>query len=160
MPGAPTTLVKIFFPTDSDDWHGATGEWMWAALHGTEGYRIQNNPIHAYGISYHDVVSAMPTPDGFLHFSGIIERGGHSLYRVRLEEGASTADFLDRWPPLEMAGCAYESSSSPEDIFSIDVPPDVDVYFVHAVLSKGHEDGVWDFEEPSFQHELVDQTPS
>ncbi len=160
MPEAPSALVKIFFPTDSDDWHGSTGEWMWASLPGTGRYRIENNPFCAYGVSYHDIVSATPTPDGALHFCEIVERGGHSLYRVILGENATIGDFLGRWQPMEIAGCSYESNSTPEDVFSIDVPPDVDVYFVYAVLEKGFDDGLWDFEEASFQHPLADPRSS
>jgi len=160
MSADPAALTKIFFPTDSSAWHGRTGEWMWASLQGPVGYRIENNPFYVYGISYHDIVSATTTPDGLLHFLEIIEKGGHSLYRLRLEDGVSAGDVLERWPALEMAGCAYESTADPENTFSIDVPPDVDVYFVYSVLSKGHEDGLWNFEEASFQHPLVDRTPS
>lgn len=152
--------VKIYFPADSKEWHGANGEWLWSSIEGRDRYKVENNPIYLYGISYHDIVSAITTPDGKLHFENIIEKSGHSLYRVILNEGVHKSAFLARWLKLDELGCSYESNSNPEHIFSIDVPPDVDVYAVYDVLSSGFEEGVWDFEEADFQHKLRDTKTS
>lgn len=148
--------IKIFFPTDSEDWHGVSGEWLWASNCGGNRFIIENIPINVYGISYHDIVSAVINDDQVLQYRDVVEKGGHSLYRIIINRGYNVDDFRKRWKMFEDVGCSYESNKNPERVFAINVPPDADVYFVYDLLEQGVEDGVWDFEEANFEHSLRD----
>lgn len=145
-------MVKILVNTNACDWHGMSGESLWGLrLHG-DFFRIENIPLYAYGISYHDIIHACHCGTG-LEFKSITMRGGHSTYRVLLKSDRTKAEFLARWVLLEHLGCSYESSMNPEDVFAIDVPPEVDVHIVFRILEKGEADGVWHLDEGNFEHE-------
>jgi hypothetical protein len=144
-------LLKMNVPTESADWHGMTAENLWVAELEHGKYRIENNPLYAYGLSYHDVVSGEPDQDGRLLFREVVIQGGHSNYRVLLRSGKTVEDFIKYWSPLGRLGCSYESSKDPEDVFAIDVPPQTDVNEVYKVLELGDQAGVWLFDEGNFE---------
>jgi hypothetical protein len=143
--------VKIRFETEAGDWHGMTGERLWATELGGGRYRIDNAPLYAYGVSYGDIVSA--DPDGeFLRFTGVVGRGGSSNYRILLLSPCNRSDFERYWARLEPLGCFYESSRDPENVFAINVPAEADISAVYAILEKGQTEGVWHFDEGNFEH--------
>lgn len=122
-------------------------ERMFAIPRNDGRYVLDNSPFYVFGISYRDVLS-VSKKDGELFFSGIESRGGHSTYRVKLPIGRDHEFFLSRWSQLEELGCTYEgSSANPERLYSIDIPPGVDVFEVYRLLEEGEQQGVWVFEE-------------
>lgn len=113
-------------------------------------YIVDNSPFYVYGISFGDKIVASKS-HGKLLFSRILERGGHSTYRIKLPSGRNHAYFLRYWPALAQLGCSYEgSSANPRRLYAIDLPPEVDVAAVYAIL-EGHEQaGIWEFEEAHY----------
>ena len=143
-------LVKIFFRLGDDA--PTPTETLWARPLGDRLFELNNSPFYAFGVSYLDKVFAAEAGDGALEFSGVAERGGHSTYRVFLEEGVSSDQFEEYWKRLERLGCSYEGAK--ERLFSIDVPPAADIYQVYSILEEGEAAGRWDFEEAHVGHEL------
>lgn len=144
-------MERMTIFTNSDDWHGMTSERIWVKKIDKNKFRIENNLLYAYGISFGDIVSGKRN-EGTLEFQEVVERGGHSNYRVLLRNGVSPEEFRRRFSELEMLGCRYESSRDPEDVFAIDVPPDVDVKTVYDALEKGGSEGLWHLDEGNFEH--------
>ena len=147
-----TPMVKIVVQTDGGEWHGMTYETLWGSPINDMNFRIENAPLYAYGISYHDIARCSRLDDGLYRFNFAVVKGGHSNYRLLLRKGKNPSDFLSRWDRLQRLGCVYESSKDPEDVFAIDVPPHVDVYAVFDVLDQGEKDGIWHLDEGNFEH--------
>jgi hypothetical protein len=143
---------KVIVPTNPSDWHGMEAERLWACEVAPGEYRVENVPMYAYGISWGDTISATDLASGDAQFSSVTREGGHSTYRVLLRKGKTVEDFAARWVALEKLGCSYESSKEPEDTFAIDVPPDVDVDAVFALLDQGEVEGTWYMDEGNFEH--------
>jgi len=75
--------VKIAFPLDSQEWHGHSQERLWVTPIENGTFVLDNSPFYADGVSYLDTVSEHW--DGCqLVFAEVIQRGGHSTYRIRL----------------------------------------------------------------------------
>jgi hypothetical protein len=54
-------LFKVQFELDPSDWHGVSGERLWAAPATDPGtIELQNSPFHKQGVSYLDIVAARP----------------------------------------------------------------------------------------------------
>jgi hypothetical protein len=147
--------AKVLFDLDSSDWHGTGGETLWAApIVGSEwrSFRLMNSPFFARGVSYQDVVSAMPIADSYnvFSFTGVVERGGHSTYMIiALADKPRLSAY---WTPMERIGCSYEGSEThwegrPRPLWSIDVPPPTDLHEVYELLERGEHDKVWLFQE-------------
>jgi len=114
---------------------------------------LDNSPFHAYGISCGDTFSAVLSGEDRLKFVAVVERGGHSTYRVRLQAGAGHDVFHQQWGALDTLGCSYEGSGLGERrLYSIDVPSTTCVQAVYAVLEHGEATGVWQFEEAHYGH--------
>jgi hypothetical protein len=145
-------MVKIVFPLSRTDWHGKDFEKLWSQPLSEKLFVIENSPLYVLGIAYKDVVTATGVPDGPLTFSQVVSRGGHSNYQLVLESGVTKKQFEQYWSPIESLGCSYESSADPEDVFGIDVPPEVDVHAVYALLQRGEAEGVWEFGEGHCEH--------
>src|SRR5690242_3172942 len=98
-------LVKILFELNPDDWHKASSETLWAEpLVGSEepaAFRLENSPWHAYGVSYQDVVHAVER-DGMYQFAGVIAHGGHSTYRLAVDQENEL--FWTWWQKLQDLG--------------------------------------------------------
>jgi hypothetical protein len=102
---------------------------MWARIVGEDRYRLDNSPFYAFGVSAEDVVSAR-LEGGFLTFSDVVARGGHSTYRILRLPQASDGAFQSYWKQIERLGCTYEQGH-PKELFAIDVPPQADIYPVY-----------------------------
>lgn len=110
-------------------------------------YVLDNSPFYAFGISFGDLFRAVPA-DGELRFVEIVSHNGHSTYRIKLLPNSDHEFFLKNWSGLEKLGCTYEGSSAGDErLYSIDVPPGVDVGEVYRVLEDGERQGIWQFEE-------------
>jgi hypothetical protein len=154
----PPQLVKIAFVLDGGpltiegtvhDGRDEGVETMWAEVIGKSRYRLRNSPFAAYGISFHDIVTAKVV-DGQLTATRIVLRSGHSTYRIHLSDGITKEDFLNRWPSLAALFCSYENSDG--RLFAIDVLPEANIHAVYAELQRGETDGTWEFEEAHCGH--------
>ena len=156
-------LRKIRFYINPAEWHGRPSETLWAEpvekAASSAIFRLRNSPFFAEGVSFLDMVSAIPDRDGNgLEFSGVIERSGHSTYLILVP--ADSTDFAENWRILEDLGCRYESTTlarkgGKKILYAVDVPPETDIDAVYERLSDGERDGVWTFQESHVGHKLT-----
>jgi hypothetical protein len=143
-----TSTAMVRFPVAKGE--ATLVERMHATNTGDGKYILRNSPFYAFGISAEDVFYAT-SEDGELTFSGVASRGGHSTYRVRLPAQRDHAEFLKNWEELERLGCTYEGSSADTHrLYTIDVPPTIDVLKVYRVLEEKEQRGIWVFEEAHY----------
>ncbi|MDZ4055541.1 DUF4265 domain-containing protein [Hydrocarboniphaga effusa] len=108
---------------------------------------LDNSPFYVYGISCCDKFEAIKKDDRLI-FSKVLERGGHSTYRIKLPPGADHNYFLILWETLKRMGCTYEgSSSNTARLYAVDMAPSVNVEAAYAYLELKENDGAWVFEE-------------
>jgi hypothetical protein len=109
-------------------------------------FRIDNVPFYFYGVSADDVVIA-DEQDGRLRFQEVASRGGHSTYRVWVNNPAAfdSEGFRRLWERLSELGCSYEAAK--RRWIAFDVPPDSDVFAAYRVIEEGAANAVWTFEE-------------
>ena len=148
-------LVKIFFDLPQDI-SPISSESLWAEAVGASLYRLRNAPFYMRGVSEQDIVRAEEN-DGRLMVTGIVDRGGHSTYRIFLPEHTSEHQFEKDWIPLHELGCIYERAT--RRLIAIDVPPNADIYSVYEVLEKGEKDQLWEFQEGLCGHPLRNPPP-
>lgn len=146
-------LVKVTVNLLASDWHTHALETMWASPLGEDRYRLQNVPFFAYGLSFDDVVNAREI-GGQLFVQDVVERGGHSTYRVFLSQKVKRDEgrFQESWRPLLEIGVTYEQAN--DRLLAIDVPDTTDIYRAYELLQRGEDAGVWDFEEAHCGHPL------
>jgi hypothetical protein len=149
-------LVKLVFKLPANDGPIAS-ESLWAERLGSNLYRLRNVPFYVRGASEQDIVRAEEI-EGCLTVLGIIDRGGHSTYRIFLLAQTSEEQFSMHWIPLQELGCTYERAT--RRLVAIDVPPQADVYAVYDVLERGEKNGRWEFEEGYCGHPLRDKPAS
>lgn len=143
-------LVRVTVILDPEDKQGFGSESLWAESLGQSRYRLRNSPFFAYGISNDDIVLGKKE-DGVLKVQGVLLRGDHSTYRLRLvNDSIDSALFLKHWEPLQKIGCTFEEGP----VVAIDVPPDADIYAVYRLLEEGEKMGIWQFEEGHCGHRL------
>jgi len=138
--------VKIAFPLDSQEWHGHSQERLWATPTESGAFVLNNSPFYADGVSYLDTVSAHW--DGYqLVFAEVIQRGGHSTYRIRLPPEKSHGYFLELWAPFDKLECTYEGSSGTQRLYAVDVPRPSLVQPVYDLLQALEDAEVIEFDE-------------
>src|SRR5262245_1204640 len=126
-------------------------ETVWATDEGQGRFRLDNIPFLVYGLSLNDVVSAQRV-DGQLTLDRVIERSGHSTYRLALRDGIDPTDFPRLTEGLVTLGCGLERFT-PRTI-GVDVPPTVDIYAAYAAIAEGMASGLWLFDEVNVEHAL------
>ena len=149
-PQSSEGLVKVTFDLPEKDGTFAT-ESLWAEPIGDDLYRLRNVPFYLCGFSEQDTVKA-EEHEGRLVVRSIVERGGHSTYRIFLPEQTTEEQFSKDWVSLGKLGCTYERAT--RRLVGIDVPPHADVYAVYDVLERGEKDRLWEFEEGHCGHRL------
>ena len=87
-----------------------TAESLWAEPFGGDRYRLRNVPFYLYGFSEQDIVKA-EEKEGRLVVVGVVERGGHSTYRIFLPDHTTEDPFAEDWLALGELGCTYERAS-------------------------------------------------
>ena len=149
-PQTDAPLFKMTIPLGDNAWHRFGSETVWVEGLPDKTLRLRNTPFFAKGVSYLDIVD-VKVEDHELVFAGVRSRGGHSTYRLILDDAVTDQQFAERWKTLEALGCTYESfKDSGLRLYAIDVPPLSDVKEVFAALKAAERDGVWDFEEGHF----------
>lgn len=139
---------KVVLRLDPDAWHGSATETIWTEWLGENRYLVENSPFYAFGVSYQDVIKALPQGDELVYDS-VLVRGGHSTYRIiKMASG----DFSTYWGPLQALGCTYEEG--PNGLLSVDLPPSTNIRTAYEKLQDGERAGAWEFEEGHCGHAL------
>jgi Domain of unknown function (DUF4265) len=144
--------VKVRFTLAPEDRaYGVDAESLWAEIVSDGRYRIDNIPFYVYDVSLGDTVGG-DLVDDRIACPEVLERGGHSTYRVLVKHdaGFESKSFTDFWRELERLGCSYEVAK--RCWIAIDVPPATDVFAVYRILETGENDGAWSFEEGHCGH--------
>jgi hypothetical protein len=127
---------------DEDGYPPSETETLWALVTEDGYYQLDNIPFFVRGIASGDVVAAHEE-DGMLVFDRIVRYSGHSTLRVVVFKGTDVKSVRDELCSL---GCETEGSHLPS-LFSVDVPPDVDLRAIQGFLAKGEADDRWGYEE-------------
>ncbi len=138
--------VKIKFELDPNDQQERKTESLWAERIGFGQFRIANSPFFLFGISAEDIVEAEEI-DHTLTFKRVVSRGGHSTYRIFLQNGRTIMDshFQIYWEPISVLGATFENAD--DHFVAVDIPPGIDVAAVYKLLERGEQDCIWVFEE-------------
>ncbi len=146
-------LIKIRICLPKVDWHSYASETLWTKPVGDNQYEIRNCPFFADDLSYGDIVYAESEDENdFPVFKFVIERSGHSTYRIVLEENSSLKDFEKYIEPLNKIGCSTEGFK--ERQFAVDVPHTTNIYVAFDLLQKGEINGVWFFSSAHIGHQV------
>ena len=136
-------LAKVAFPIEVGE---ATTETLWALNLGEGRYQLDNTPWFAYGVSWQDVVEAVPEAEGgFPVFRRVVQKSGHRTLRTALPESATEA-FLEE---IKGLGCSFEGAN--REFIAIDVPPAVELQRVTDFLEEKEVE--WEYADPT--HEEV-----
>ena len=154
-PAAGVDLTTVVFSVEKVDGHRQLQERMWAEPVGKGRFRLRSVPFYACGASWGDTVLARETADG-RRVEEILERGGHSTYRLLVPSTQALQRFWEHWKPLADRGCTFERAAA--RLFAVDVPPEADLHEVHALLTRGEAAGVWELEEAHIGHALCPVT--
>ncbi|MHA6823919.1 DUF4265 domain-containing protein [Ralstonia pseudosolanacearum] len=143
-------VFKVVVSLPEDAWHKFSSELLWAEALADGTMRVLNTPFFAKGLSYGDVISINVESDG-IFFNSVVSSGGHSTYRLILNESIDDATFKGRWSDFAELGCTYESFLlGVAYMYAIDVPPSVDVIKVYSLLEAGEQNEIWDFDEGNY----------
>ena len=144
-------LVKIAVDVDGKI------ESLWAESVGHNRFRLRNQPALAWGLSFGDVVLGKIV-GGRLFVDRVVERGGHSTYRLMLNEGVPWERFESSWAPLRSVGCNFERFT--DRLVGVDVRPEADIAEAYRLLERGMSEGTWLFEEVHVGHSLATRKDS
>ena len=134
-------LTKVAFRDDDDD---GKVETLWAYDLGEDLYQLDNTPWYQYGVSWKDVIEAVPESEGeFPLFRRVVEKSGYRTLRVALEEPA-TAEFLDE---IKQLGCSFEGAN--RRYIAIDLPPSIDLQKIADFLAEN--DMRWEYADPTYE---------
>lgn len=144
-------MEKATIELDQDDWHGYSTESVWVSKASKGKYRVENIPFFAKGLSFRDMISVREI-DGQLVFDKRLVSAKGSTYRIIPAKGVSKDVLNQHLTALNAVGCAYEHGDFGFDLYALNVPADVDVHKVYALLEDGKHRQVWDFEEGDCSH--------
>ncbi len=152
-------FVKIALDLEGTGWEDQCAvETVWAEEVSEGVFELSNCPFYFYGLSFGDKVAVVER-DGRAFFDEVLERGGHSTYRVFLRGEYDADEFAQAWGPFDSLNCGYEGAT--DRLYAIDVPPASDVRSVYRALQEKVDAGYWDFEEAHFGHgDLSSGVPS
>jgi hypothetical protein len=134
--------IRFLLPEGSD----SEAEWMWAIERSPGTFELDNSPFHVYGVSHGDLFQVREVGDT-LTFERILKKGGHRTIRLRFGTRGSHEDFERIWPPLGVLGCSFEGSQIDRPLYSIDLPPGVDLTRAVDYLAGLEAGGLLEYEE-------------
>lgn len=145
-----TSGIRIHVPLDPADEQGIDSEGLWAERVSADTFRLQNSPFFAYDLSAQDVVRAEKVEGAWI-FREVVERGGHSTYRVYLqdERELSDAEVQEAWKPIAALGALLENAN--DRFFAVDVPPGAKLEGIYDLLEQAEDSGLWEFEEAHYE---------
>jgi hypothetical protein len=118
-------------------------ETLWAVDLGGGHYRLDNTPWYAYGISWHDVVEALPDEDGQLQFVKVVSKSGNRTVRITAE-----VPFEDEWlEKVVSLGASYEGAN--RRYIGINVPRELNLEVVTSFLVE--ENVTWEYADPTYE---------
>ena len=123
-------------------------ESMWATPLGGGKYRLENSPFQSYGLSYHDVVEAVPSKEEMMLpvVSRVHTKSGDRTIRAHVKEGLETEKGKRVLAVINQLGSNYEGAN--KTILAINVPPSCDLEVLCRTL-----------EEHGAEFEYVDPSP-
>ena len=141
MSGEPTgNHVKILFENEDED--GKVDlESVWA-MPVDDGYRIDNIPFYAKGVSLNDIIEASLDQGGMLRFDRLLLASGHSTVRLWF---ADEGDVQTVREMLRQMGCASELDLP--RLVAVDIPPSVSYEGIRGFLDDQERRGVFEYEE-------------
>ncbi len=140
--------VCIRLPQDSG-WD-FPAEWIWAARLHPGAYALRNIPFYAFGLSCDDLVRVVDQA-GVPLVTGIIERRGHSTYRVFSQAGLDTPDVQKTLRTLTELGCVLEREN--DNRVAVDIPPGVDFFKAYEALQQAENAEHFEFEQGYCGHQ-------
>ena len=138
--------VDFRLTKDEDGYPPSDWEGLWAEPAGAGRWRLDNIPFYVYDVSNRDVIAAEEA-DGRLEFRKVLERGGHSTFRIIFEDLATVKRVRDE---LRAMGCSTEGSNI-KRLVSVDVKSGVSVDAVRAYLEAEGERSGLGFEDACIQ---------
>jgi hypothetical protein len=148
--------IQVRLKLDHNSWHGADSEGIWAKLVKPLADKaiveVDNIPFFTKSISLRDKISVVFSQNSVI-LDSIVERGGHSTYRIFFQDpNGQKSKMLDA---IKALGCDWEKTNfNGGELYALDIPPNVDIYEVYAILEKGQKEGFWLFEEGYVGHPL------
>jgi hypothetical protein len=136
--GNQSGLVKVAFRDDESN-----VETLWAFDLGGNRYRLDNTPWYQYGVSFKDVIEALPEEDGMRFFTRVVEKSGFRTVRVRDDTKVPEALLQ----ALTGNGCAYEGANP--GFIAIDIPPEVGLEKVVEILVRAEAE--WEHADPTYE---------
>ncbi len=109
--------TKMMFPVVDDPTVGSETMWVENLRDGT--FRLRNIPGWATGLAAEDVVAARQQGN-VLAYTETIASGGHSTYRLALQQPDPTDAQSNAVEKLRDLGCAFEKLSN--RVLAVDVP--------------------------------------
>jgi hypothetical protein len=149
---APNARAKVRFRLEeADAVMGVEAELLWAIPLRRGIFKLDSIPFYVYGISNEDIVSAV-TEGAIFEFDEVVSRGGHSTYRVLINDAAGfeSDSWIHHWPKLAALGCSFEIAK--RRWIAIDVPGSSNVNAVYALLEQGVSEGIWSIDEGHCGH--------
>ena len=115
---------------------------------GNNKFKVKNFPFLIYGVSYDDIVEAVPQEnDERPHFVRVIEKSGHKTVRVIFKaskkDSKNTAKVLST---IESMNCGYEGNG--DKFYVINIQPNCDFEKVCDYLSS--QDLEWEHADPRY----------
>jgi Domain of unknown function (DUF4265) len=137
---------RIGFPLerDEDGYPPAENEWLWAS-DAAGLWSVDNIPWYSRDVSFGDLVEVDEDVEAQLWFRRTAEPSGHSTFRVlvREQDPGPVAALRTR---LEALGCSSEQWSEELPLLAVDVPAEVDIEPVIAMLDEGEAQERWGWE--------------
>jgi hypothetical protein len=152
---AKPSLAKVRFrlTPEADGWPPVESEGLWAEPIGNDQFRIDNTPWFVRNLSADDIVHALPGSDGVLWAVDRVRWSRRLTIRViPRTDGALQGDYravLERFAPFGVSGEVIAQYR----LVALDIPADADHRSLKAVLQRGEDDGLWDFEEACISDE-------
>lgn len=139
-----TEPVEVWFRlVKSADGYPESQNWedLWARP-SDRVFLLESIPFFENRVSRGDVVTASIQGDGFLQFDGVVERGGHSTFRVLVDpERGEVLPLM-----LELRRLGADCEVTLDYLVAIDVPPEV-IGTVEDFLIKGKEAEKWGLQD-------------
>jgi hypothetical protein len=135
--------VKFSLQDDENGYPGFAVESLWAKVCEDGVFEIDSIPFFAKLVSLGDKVFADEDGQGNLVYKAHASYSKHSTVRIvifDMEQVSHTRKMMS-----EM-GCPTELSHNPK-LIAVDIPPDVEIDRINALLKEGEKAGRWEYEE-------------
>ena len=143
-------MTRVNFAVDPSQWHGSSTETLWTERFGDGLRKVDNIPFLTFDVSFGDLIRVLGVEEGVEDFVSTVKKGGHSTYRLIIQDGEVPKGRL---LSLEKLGCLYEVGEIDRVLLvAVSVPPNANIQDAYKLFEIGDSEGAWDFEEANFQH--------